>query len=629
MKKIVISIIITICILAQSVSLKSAENEKFDSNLLNIYGFIIPNVNIENKTLENEIFCKSRHLINDLLRENISVYRSSQNISVNTTNFSLKYNENKFFEKGAFIIPFTGNDTNDAKIIAIILDYNETCEIDFDESKKIPVLLINEPLELYVYKLNNVKIAHQYNLYSTGFSWYLNVAERCGFLNFKIIKNKEMKDKLDNKIYNVLMWPGGDSYYDFVLQGLTEGLSDLFTKKTKVVRDFVFNGGGYIGSCGGCVAASSGHFPIPMYFKRSAYNPNLKTIYFLAIIDMITIFLEDGPGDRLQIIQNDSNPITFGVDKILINGTKPGPNIMHMGKNVEVIAKFKTDSKYDDTPSIVSSKFGEGKVVAYCGHPEIRDFDSASPYIDVGVLDYSNGKKIVSNSLFYATCDKREELKSLNSHSLSFLTEIKNKTIDIPLVENELKNVFDEIKKSINHTNNKIRILLENIDDVRDIILKIAKKKNININIPPNKNFLYYNGVQYTTNDLSMILRYFENTLKILRKIEIIFPLLEEDIKFISQVEKLKEDLYFNINETSKIISKELYLCKKYNQSTNNYLNSQIFSIIKEKIIRKYAHDIEKEDEKALFFIPNIYFKSLRLLRENWYDYETKIILSS
>ena len=35
-----------------------------------------------------------------------------------------------FFEKGSFIIPFTGEDVIDAKINSIIYDYNESSEIE-------------------------------------------------------------------------------------------------------------------------------------------------------------------------------------------------------------------------------------------------------------------------------------------------------------------------------------------------------------------------------------------------------------------------------------------------------------------------------------------------------------------
>ena len=109
MKKMAISILITICFLTDSINVTSEDIKPLqDNNQSEIYGFVLSDINIENKTLENEIFCKIRHLVNDLLREKIPVYWTVENITINISDINFKTKEDNLFEKGTFIVPFTG-----------------------------------------------------------------------------------------------------------------------------------------------------------------------------------------------------------------------------------------------------------------------------------------------------------------------------------------------------------------------------------------------------------------------------------------------------------------------------------------------------------------------------------------
>jgi hypothetical protein len=42
----------------------------------------------------------------------------------------------------------------------------------------------------------------------------LDVAEKGGFLNFKIIKDGYISKELKNDAYNLIIWPGFDGFYN-------------------------------------------------------------------------------------------------------------------------------------------------------------------------------------------------------------------------------------------------------------------------------------------------------------------------------------------------------------------------------------------------------------------------------
>ena len=113
------------------------------------YGFIIPlptgNEISENHDLQFEVM----NLINDLIRLNISVYWTFSDLSLQTVNtIDKEESELRFFNKGAFIVPFTGNDYNDSKINVIIFNYNQTNELVNNEILTVETYLIMQDLKI-------------------------------------------------------------------------------------------------------------------------------------------------------------------------------------------------------------------------------------------------------------------------------------------------------------------------------------------------------------------------------------------------------------------------------------------------------------------------------------------------
>lgn len=91
--------------------------------------------------------------------------------------------ENKIFKPGSFIIPFTGNSTDDKKIIAIMYDYNQSCEIEICDEINIPIFIITEQINTQAFPLNDVNVAQLYSRISSGGFIFLELLAKCGFLN--------------------------------------------------------------------------------------------------------------------------------------------------------------------------------------------------------------------------------------------------------------------------------------------------------------------------------------------------------------------------------------------------------------------------------------------------------------
>ena len=183
-----------------------------DSTLL-YYGFIIPMTGYENAIIENQITCKNRHLANDLLREQIPVFWASEYFTAYITDITLSNEEEMFFEKGTFIIPFTGNDTLDTKLLAMIWDYNQSSEIDSNSEIKVHVYLLNQAITIKSYQLSEIKIAQYQSLFADGEEHYLEVSRNCGFLTFDFLPEIILNKKLNNLAYNVIMWGGSCQGY--------------------------------------------------------------------------------------------------------------------------------------------------------------------------------------------------------------------------------------------------------------------------------------------------------------------------------------------------------------------------------------------------------------------------------
>lgn len=586
------------------------------------YGFIIAMAEYENATIENQVTCKNRHLVNDLLREQITVFWSSENFTANITNISLSNEEEIFFEKGTFIVPFTGNDTLDTKLIAIIWDYNQSSEIENNNKVKARVYLLNQTINIQAYPLSEVKIAQYQGLISDGEEHYLEVARNCGFLTFDFLPEVILKKTLNNTAYNVIMWGGaceGYSSFRNVLTGrIYQIREDLTYKVTKTIRTFVASGGGYIGSCLGAYEAACGmHFgPIFVYLKRRAYNPNLNSLVLLALADVIIEWPTYLPPPKIEAkIVDKTHPVTYGLDAIIADIYGGGPKFAHLGENAHVIAFFHNiENNLNGTPSWVSSSFGKGKAVFFSSHPELLCWKQ-------GEKGYT-GNTAISNALYYTASKEITDINTINSRNNSFIIEIWEKTANLTDEIDEASDISNGVKNRINETINDISNLMDNFSQILEII------RNINPDLPHQ--FLGYHSTYWARAYFNLFITYLENASKTLSSIERIYPLLEYTTDFIHNLNDLKGDLSQRINDTQRIYITCQRLCKRYKNTLHWYNQSQkrlgeLGSNICKFIAKDTAFGLYRESVKGYQYIPQTYFNSLKLLRNSWYNYEVDV----
>ncbi|MDH7517274.1 MAG: hypothetical protein QHH19_02910 [Candidatus Thermoplasmatota archaeon] len=612
------SLILVFIFLGVIINQHAVDSKSLD-NSFSCYGFIIPFTLHENKTIENLIFCKTRHLVNDFLQEKIPVYWGASNFTANITDICFNNRIDNFFEKGTFIVPFTGNDTLDKKLLAIIYDYNQSSEIESKNEVKTPIYLINQTFTIKAYPLSELKIAQYQSLFAGGEEHYLEVSRNCGFLNFDFVPETKIKDKLNNSAYNIIIWAGSCIGYSSFHKGLSAGLyqinEDLNSKISKTIRSFVSNGGGYIGSCYGAYSASSGLYigSLPIYLKRRAYNPNLNSLVILALSDVICKQVVNYTPKHIEAkIVDESHPVTFGLDDIVPDKYGGGPYFAYLGENAHVVARFHNfNDNFNGSASWISSNFGKGKVMIFSTHPESLCWAQDEKRLYVG-------NTIISNALYYLTSNEITDLNTINSRNISFILEVWEKTANL-IDYTDTANVLNEIKISINDTIISINELNNNLSAILEII------EDINPDVP--NNFLGYESTYWVIWYFNLYNTYLENTTKTLTIIELIYPLLENMTNFKQDLEILKDDLSERINETQNIIIECNTLCKGFKNILDRYnktlkrlgkLGLNIYSYF----AKNTAFKLYRESVKGFHYAPQTYFNSLKLLRHYWYDYE-------
>jgi hypothetical protein len=633
---IIILLLITLSINPTIANIKN-ENEESDLNLI-CYGFIISPITIGNYTEMDKINIRTRHLINDFLREEIPVYWTTEKINVEIKKInSVPVYENKSFQNGSFIIPFTENPIDDTKIIAMIYDYNQSSEIETNDVLKIPAYILLEQINTPAYPLNNVNIALLYSRVTTGGFIFLELASRCGFLDIDILKDENVYTRLKNTDFNVLFHPGGIS--DTIHGLLHLFYEDIFYKKSDGIRSFVNNGGGYIGSCGGLIKASAGiiiseRIPIPLYLKRRVYNPDLRSIGFSAIADILIKHPPLLSFDTQVEIINHSSPLTFGIDDIVWDFWMGGPEVYYTGENVDVVGVFHdTGTSVDGTPAWMTAEFGDGKVAIFSPHPEIagmldlfRDDISYECQLNMG-------KTVISNSLFYTTAEDKTICQIDIGKNLTCVYDIWNKTSDIKLDINEIEKIFKPVRNRINNTLDFIDNLTIEISEIVSLIETIADEKKVDI----SDESIYYNtGKYYLGLDYAkdvgewyykLLKEFFNDSIIVFEKIELINELLKNDTNFIDQVKDLIADINNRINETNNILNKSQDIIDEYRTDLLRYQQKILRSRIKENQLKMKGNTLYIHVYSGFSQVPQIYFNSLKFLRTNWYNYQTSIIL--
>lgn len=553
------------------------DNDLYISDNDSFYGFIIP---------EKQVNSKTRNMVNDILRENVSVYWSKNDF--NTTICRIKEGSNvsnyfdMFFGKGSFIIPFTGDLRKDTIICIIVHDYNNSCEVTLGEDKIVPVYLLKKPISNDFFLLKNVNIVQIENeLTGTNIEYcYMSIGFENGFFSFDYMKEEKMFEELVNEKYNLLIWPGGQREYYDAFKTLVKS-STTRDSSTEAIRRFVSNGGGFVGSCYGAIMASTAFLPMPIYLKRRAYNPKIRSYALLAISDIIT-----HPTKLIGLIQvniiNTDHPVTFGIGQKIYTYISNGPKVLYVGENSEVIGIYENCSPIvSGSPGWISSNFGDGKVVVFTTHPEMVTYDEDNN----DIID-----KVISNTFYYSTYEELINFELTYNQNFSFITNVWSRTNN--LLENISKDdsLFEDIKDMINQT--------------KDLIDKLEVSV----------------GWKYLSSDN----HYFEDTKSILNEIEIINSLLKNKQKLLNFTKKMK----ILINETNSLLLKISEGFDRYIEKTQKFHISfkafEPFLRIKLLLQNYYAKKYLKNIYKPMNQIPNIYYKSIEFLRQSWYEYEIK-----
>jgi hypothetical protein len=622
MKTKIISIICVLIII--SVSSISSFGKINISENTDCYGFITTYSDFENITIKDKTNCKMRHFVNDLLREKINVYWSAENISINIKKINTSA-ETLFFEKGAFIIPFSGDETTDNKLISIVYNYNQSSEINKD-STKVPIYILIENLNIKAYELSESLIASHKNKVSTGEIAFLDISNRCGFLSFDFIYDNEIAGKLTNEKYNILFHAGGGpeyaTFYTLSNSFIYHTIAVTMYKEVNTVRNFVSKGGGYIGSCYGLETAASGidfgYFKL--HCKRLPYHPKLPSFGFYAIADFVCSRPPGVLDEILVKIQNDSHPVCYHIDPIIVDYHFGGAKVSDVGRNVEILANFhNTNTEMDGTPSWLSTKFGKGKVVTFSPHPEIMGyFESDITHI---------GRTVISNSIFYTTSKGLTELQTNQIKTLYYIDSIFEQTKNLNNNSSN-NNELEFVKDKLNETKMELFKLFENASKVKTLIEEIAQEENINILDKNNMTYIGYKsvwvGFEYYHHTF---LNFIEESLKTINKIEEVYSLIENNPEFTEEIQSLTEEILDRLNKTDEIISRGFKILEEYYNKLIKFQNSPFRSKFKQIILRDIGHKYYWNIYKIFSYIPQIYFNSEKFLRSYWYNYETSVVI--
>ena len=622
----ILSILFIFVLIIPSFNISAFEKK----NIINsdCFGFIIPLP--EGKDTSNETFEIGivRNLLNDFLREKIDVYWLSENITILSKKIGINEdNIEIFFNKGAFIIPFTGDLYHDALIISIINDYNSSSEI-LDNNVKVKTYLIMESILTRGYKLNEVKIAQHLGL-ATRYSWpcYLLIADAGGFLTFEFIDDFETSKILNNDDFNVFMWPYEPN--PSTIFEVLRSLSDY--KGLNKIRDFVSNGGGYIGSCYGAEIASAGFiWPFPVFYIKKVYNPNLKVLPFYSLALSDTWMRGSAYFDDLLIttseIKNNSHPISFGL-KDNVKEFFNGGWYKYVGSNIETIADYTNIETINEvkkipllmkkslinSPSHISSTFGKGKVVEFTSHPEF--------IINISILfnnipwegDKYYGQRMIFNALNYVTSEHENLFYIEKSQNISFVQKVINTTSGITIDKNintefdELINKIELLKKYIDKLENKtsyLKSLYSAFDDKYEIFRK--GRRHIGYI------FHYCSIYDYFLNRSILTFQLLEN----------VYPMYYNYNNIASnEIVLLKKDIQMRIENATKIIDNVFEISDKIDDIFQKN-NINIIDLIKLISLRR---NLISEYELNLKYIPQQYFNALKVLRRFWYNYEADI----
>jgi hypothetical protein len=597
------------------------------NNESDLYGFIIPLPQGKDTTFETLEISKVSHLINDLLRVDIEVYQIKKDFKALCKSIKSEKYEDLLFSKGAFFIPFSGDIFTDALIISIIYDYNESHELNIIDHFKSDFYILIEKLDIECDQLIEPIIVQHFGK-SVRYGWptYLEIADSGGFYNFDFLLDNEAFQHLNNNDYNVYIWPylpDPATYF--------EQVKTLFNvKETNAIRKFVYNGGGFIGTCYGAYAASSG-FIIPGIFNslRLAYNPSESRILpgsSLSISDSLMTVNFRVFKELIQVTHKIVKPehqLFYGV-----NGTTSdffiSPIFIWTGKNTEILTvfdDFKTflgdpiNNSYTERiltgkPGFINSKFGNGEVVLFSSHPDF--VNNITPLFSGDIKwegDRYYGRRVIFNSFFYATSKKNTKPDFSFVSNETFINLVINKTKDLQ-INNESTNQFNEIINDMDSLFIKFTNLNNTLTRIKGLFTIFLDKSKL---FPNNYIFSYSSLLTGILN------KYINSTRSSLNKLDKLIPMISRyNDSILNDVEMLKTDMKLRIQKANELADNVIIVA----QQIEDILESDNINVIQKIDLLNERRDLLSNFGIELKYIPQLFFDSEKVMRNFWYNYE-------
>jgi hypothetical protein len=459
-----------------------------------------------------------------------------------------------------------------------------------------------------------------------GWPVYLQIADAGGFYSFDFLLDNETADGLNNEEYNVFMWP-------YLPEPATYGeqfVSLSNSKGMEAIRSFVRNGGGYIGSCYGAFAASSGFLhPFASLSLQYAYNPYLSCkngCYGLSLSDSLMWHKFTGfPTHYLatNTVINTSHPLFFGVNHTITDFFK-GPWFVWLGQNTQVLAEFSDINAREPEdinpvllrkvlvgrPNYVTTTFGSGKVILFSSHPE---FVSNIPPLFSGQGwdgDPYYGLRILHNALWYTTSVEDVTVETLSSYPKEIITNWINRTTDLPLT-GPPGDQFTNIALRITDLSGNLSNFELMTIDLQTLFEPLENNSNI---FADGKRLL-----RYTLVYCWIFQEYINKTLSTIETLEYVIPLIPQNNSlFEYRIINIQKELSTLLNNTDmlirKVIKKGEYLQKLLSEDKVSFLNKIHLLQERKQLLNLF--------ETGLKYIPQLYFETTMLLRHLWYSYE-------
>lgn len=297
--------------------------------------------------------------------------------------------EKQVYSKGDFVIAI--NSFNEA-----IINYFLKTTDELGVTVYLDSALDKSGLVTTARKIVKPKIAvYSGNGTTGGAIWFIHALEKMGF-DIGIVTEKDiLEGALEN--YNVLLLGSGGDY-----------CSHLGKEGCKEVEEFVYTGGGYIGHCGGSVAAVKG-------YPKSSPSSRLELADVgLELKESGNILSAYARGPVIYNVTMPEHPVMFGYEENISLIYWCGPIFSSaVGENVSVLATIlapspgiqrtnpeltrvkgitpstKALTNSTGKPAVLSANYGLGKVVLFSPHPE-------SPGSE-------HSYRLLANEVFYVT----------------------------------------------------------------------------------------------------------------------------------------------------------------------------------------------------------------------------------